>query len=219
MKLLLGMSCRHGGSKMNNCDLCGKERFTEFTVKSKHLRWVLNEDLQKLDTHRNNWLTKNVCEDCFKKIFDKLEENHTIEQNTGENRVEGGVLSVSGSVSKTHYCYECTRFQFCHIASGETHKKACQKINLKREFEEKHYRPFKSCDELIEFYTHKHYISENLRTGAMPVIWVTNKQTGCRELIMGYGVSAIKLVSATLDMNELFEKFTFLDGSVCGVEE
>ena len=88
---------------MNNCDLCGKEGPTEFTVKSKHLRWVLNEDLQKLDTHRNNWLTKNVCEDCFKKIFDKPEENHTIEQNTGENRVEGGVLSVSGSVSEKKY--------------------------------------------------------------------------------------------------------------------
>lgn len=88
---------------MNNCDLCGKETFTEFTVKSKHLRWVLSEDLQKLDTHKNNWLTKNICEDCFKKIFGKPEENYTIEQNCGENRVEGGVLSVSGSVSKKKY--------------------------------------------------------------------------------------------------------------------
>jgi len=28
-------------------------------------------------------------------------ENYTIEQNTGENRIEGGVLSISGSVKKT----------------------------------------------------------------------------------------------------------------------
>ena len=33
----------------------------------------------------------------------KKEENYTIEQNCGENRVEGGVLSVSGSVSEKKY--------------------------------------------------------------------------------------------------------------------
>ena len=83
---------------MNNCDLCGKEGLTEFTVKSKHLRWILSEDLQKLDTYKNNWLTKNICEDCFKKIFEKSEGNHTIEQNAGDNQIEGGVVSIGGSV-------------------------------------------------------------------------------------------------------------------------
>ena len=61
-------------NKMNKCDLCGSESSVEFTVKSKHLRWVLSEDLQKLDTRKNNWLTKDICEDCFRKIFGKPEE-------------------------------------------------------------------------------------------------------------------------------------------------
>lgn len=88
---------------MNNCDLCGKEGIAEFTVKSKHLRWVLSEDLQKLDTHKNSWLTKDICEDCFKKIFGKPEESHIIEQNTGENGIESDVLNISGSVSENQY--------------------------------------------------------------------------------------------------------------------
>lgn len=40
-------------------------------------------------------------DDCEFRI--KPEENYTIVQNAGENRIEGGVLSVSGSVSEKHY--------------------------------------------------------------------------------------------------------------------
>ena len=36
-------------------------------------------------------------------LYNDVEENHTNEQDCGENRVEGGVLSVSGSVSEKHY--------------------------------------------------------------------------------------------------------------------
>ena len=31
----------------------------------------------------------------------RMIENHTIEQNVGENQIEGGVVSISGSVKKT----------------------------------------------------------------------------------------------------------------------
>jgi len=42
--------------------------------------------------------------DCGKCTRDDVPtENYTIEQNCGENRVEGGVLSISGSVSEKHY--------------------------------------------------------------------------------------------------------------------
>ena len=180
---------------MNNCDLCGKETFTEFTVKSKHLRWVLSEDLQKLDTHKNNWLTKNICEDCFKKIFGKQEENYIIEQNAGENRIEGGVVGISGSVS------------------------------------EKHYRPFKDCNELkVWFYINKTGISKSVAEEfskiTPPSIWVRhkfNKDDQC--IITRFGkieantIPVVEIRGMDLTMKELFENWEFLDGSLCGCLE
>ena len=151
---------------MNNCDLCGKESFTEFTVKSKHLRWVLSEDLQKLDIHKNNWLTKNICEDCFKKIFEKPEENYTIEQN-----------------------------------------------------KEKHCRPFEDAAELILEYQNRFHV--NNYCIEEPLIWVKKKVCSGdeRSLITAYDINCVFIQDVWFDLTELFEKYTFLDGSVCGEEE
>lgn len=151
---------------MNNCDLCGKEGRTEFTVKSKHLRWVLSEDLQKLDTYKNNWLTKNICEDCFKKIFGKLEENCTIGQN-----------------------------------------------------KEKHYRPFEDVAELIFEYQNRFHV--NNYCIEEPIIWVKKKVCNGdeRSLITAYDIDYVFIQDVWIDLKELFERYTFLDGSVCGEEE
>lgn len=157
----------------------------------------------------------------------KPEENYTIEQNTGENRVEGGVLSVSGSISETHYCCECTRFQFCPIPSGETYKKACQKIKLKREFEERHYRPFNNCDELVETYHNRAFIpivaeglNQKLKRMYRPEIWVKEKETGIEQLITGFGDTVVKFsTDYTITLKSLFENYEFLDLSPCGCLE
>ena len=56
----------------------------------------------------DNWWTCEKCEnitfqDDIEYRIKPEEELYTIEQNAGENRIEGGVLSVSGSVSESHY--------------------------------------------------------------------------------------------------------------------
>lgn len=137
--------------------------------------------------------------DCGKPDFNynisfyriKPEENYTIEQNCGENRVEGGVLSVSGSVS------------------------------------EKHYRPFKDCDELKRhyLYLYKEKVGlEPINSGLdVPYIWVKNKEYGNDNLITAYdsdiesiGGSCVSIQDVWVDMKELFDNFTFLDGSPVG---
>lgn len=91
---------------------------------------------------------------------------------------------------------------------------------------EKKYRSFKSCAELEEhwrriwrearrFYEEYDY---NLSI-EMPTIWVVNKFTGIREMIIGYGVDTVILPTGKLIMQELREDYTFLDGSPCGVLE
>lgn len=94
----------------------------------------------------------------------------------------------------------------------------------------KHYRPFKNCEELIRYY----YGLIKKVTGFdsvgtvydMPSIWVKSKEYGTENLITAFdndnesiGGSCVFLQDIWLDMSELFDKFTFLDGSVCGVEE
>lgn len=129
-------------------------------------------------------------------LYKESEEgNPTIEQNAGENRIEGGVLSVSGSVS------------------------------------EKHYRPFKDCDELIEHFTRMNevelgntpiYYPQTYK----PCIWVKHKRYGTGNLIIAFdnnnesiGGSCVFLQDAWFDMQELFDNFTFLDESPCGISE
>ena len=127
---------------------------------------------------------------CYFNVYRiKPEENYTIEQNCGENRVEGGVLSVSGSVSENHL------------------------------------RPFKSCEELIH-HVEAYYLGNNRPNGTMPLIWIKSKEYGTDNLITAFdnnkdsiGGSCVFFQDIWLDMKELFDNFTFLDGSPCGVEE
>ena len=141
----------------------------------------------------------SVCSDCtFYNDVEyriKPEENYTIEQNAGENRIEGGVIGISGSVS------------------------------------EKHYRPFKDCNELkVWFYINKTGISKSVAEEfskiTPPSIWVRhkfNKDDLC--LITCFGkieantIPVVETRGMDLTMKELFENWEFLDGSLCGCLE
>lgn len=91
---------------------------------------------------------------------------------------------------------------------------------------EKKYRPFECCRELIEYW--RRIWREARRFGGeydyniqveMPAIWVINRFTGVREMIIGYGAGIVFVLSQKLTMQELLENYNFLDGSPCGVLE
>ena len=171
-------------------------------------------------------------DDCEFRI--KPEENHTIEQNCGENRIEGGVLSVSGSVSEPWYVIEDDGEYYVRTYIGTTgkgfEKVMCRGtmeecLKWKEEHEKKHYRPFNNCDELIEHWCDVIlgiFKAEEYR----PNIWVKHKHYGVENLITAFdndnesiGGSCVFIQDMWCDMAELFEQYTFLDGSPCGVEE
>lgn len=87
------------------------------------------------------------------------------------------------------------------------------------------YRPFENCGELIEhwrkiwrkarrFYEEYDY---NLSI-EMPSIWVVNKDSDIREMIIGYTGTGVLLPRANLTMQELLDNYTFIDNSPCGIE-
>lgn len=105
------------------------------------------------------------------------------------------------------------------------------RIKPKEEPKEKHYRPFKNCDELkMWFYINKNGISksvaEELSKITPPSIWVrhkSNKDDQC--MITHFGkieantIPVVEIRGMDLTMKELFENWEFLDGSDCGVKD
>lgn len=121
-----------------------------------------------------------------------------IEQNAGENRIESGVVSISGAA------YEES---------------------------EKHYRPFKDCNELIEYYQKKYksVIGCDIYFPSLykPIIWLKKKDNTI-SMITDYKYdilddellcSWVTLDGDNYNMQMLLEEYTFLDGSPCGVCE
>ena len=85
----------------------------------------------------------------------------------------------------------------------------------------KHLRPFKDTDELIKVWCEKGGKWQK-RELTMPHIWVQRKGMNTQELITGFDkecMEQVKIDGVWIDTQALFNKYTFLDGSPCGVEE
>ena len=152
------------------------------------------------------------------------EINTDIEQNAGENQIEGGVVSISGS-AKVYTCKDCLRHKFCYLAEKRKDK-ACTKISLCKEAE-KQYRPFKDCNELIEHYQKKYKSAVGcdiyFPSLYKPCIWIrdiTEDAKGDIELITGFTEHGNVLINGTsYPLQHLFQMYEFLDGTPVGVEE
>jgi len=94
---------------------------------------------------------------------------------------------------------------------------------VKPEPKKSSYRPFKDIAELVEWWE-KHYCDKNRPEHTMPLVWVKFKDDGSTEdarLITEFWNDGVIVGSngSTTRWQDLFEKYTFLDGKPCGVEE
>ena len=80
-------------------------------------------------------------------------------------------------------------------------------------------RPFKDCDELVEFWT-QHYQSTHKPMYTKPLIWVRLKCDGRERLIVAYGDNFVEIGNKTkaVTLQHLFEQYEFLDGGPVGME-
>lgn len=86
----------------------------------------------------------------------------------------------------------------------------------------KHYRPFRDTDELIKVWREKSKQVHSDYSLTMPYIWVRRKEANSKGQLItefgdGWGVGVGR--GEAYNMTDLLVYFTFLDGSVCGVEE
>jgi len=121
--------------------------------------------------------------------------------------------------NKTHIDAEW--HPFSKATAGEDYRFDFKTYDYKVDTEESEdtlYRPFENTTELIEYWD-KHYVNGSRPAYTMPLIWVKGKQTGTTYLITGYEKNEYACLSDDwwVNMEELFEQCTFLDGKCCGV--
>ena len=81
------------------------------------------------------------------------------------------------------------------------------------------YRPFKSTKELVDYW-YSTYLKQIVPDPMMmPLIWIQNKETRDKELIISYGEDRYYTENTAGDMKGLLDSYTFLDGSACGVKK
>ena len=80
------------------------------------------------------------------------------------------------------------------------------------------YRPFKSCNELV-YYWEREKVGYSVNPLVMIDIWVKHKVDGRRRMIVGFGDNFVEVgdKAKPITLERLFEMYTFLDGSPCGV--
>lgn len=82
------------------------------------------------------------------------------------------------------------------------------------------WRPYKDVNELITAWQGKTGITA--RQNTMPLIWVKYNNTPYEKAqIMAFDNKndAICVIDTWYDLTELFDKFTYLDGTPCGIKE
>lgn len=96
---------------------------------------------------------------------------------------------------------------------------------LVEEPEEKKFRPYKNCDEMIEDFKRRYnsYGGWSGKDNPMynPLIWVKKRAIERVECISSFNDEAvyISLADYWYSMEEIFKNFTYLDDSPCGIEE
>lgn len=109
-------------------------------------------------------------------------------------------------------CTECLKHNMCDTP-GKRCKSYCTKIE---------YVPFDSVQELIDAWDNKYPQNKNRPEGTMPFIWIKNKQKNRVYLITDflfeklYERDDIGTEDCNLELKELFDDYTFTDGTVIG---
>lgn len=83
--------------------------------------------------------------------------------------------------------------------------------------EEKKWRPYKDTDEMIEDFKKRFNVVCSMYE--LPLIWVQEKNTASKRFIANFYGSIVGMTDDTKLLSKLFDRYTYLDGSPCGVEE
>lgn len=93
----------------------------------------------------------------------------------------------------------------------------CTGVVFKKVEKEPRYRPYKDTEEMIADYKERFMVGK-IPDFCMPLIWLTHKadMNPFRVLITSYEKQFVCFFDVVRPMEELFNYYTYLDGSPCG---
>lgn len=83
--------------------------------------------------------------------------------------------------------------------------------------EEPKFIPYKDTDEMIDDF--KRRFNVEVPPYDLPMIWVRNKVTKVRSHVSVFSDCLVTICGLAWDTDKLFDRFTYLDGSPCGIKE
>lgn len=99
---------------------------------------------------------------------------------------------------------------------------------LVKEPKEKKFRPYSNPEEMIEDFKRRYNAYGGWSGKDNPMIWIKSKTTGFRHLVTDYGdndncghcnKSCIWIGTLPINFKELYENYTYLDGTPCGIND
>lgn len=88
---------------------------------------------------------------------------------------------------------------------------------LVKEPKEEKLRPYNDTNEMIDhFNEHFELIPQKYR---LPILWIKSKSAGRKHLITDCENDCVWIGSVSIKFKDLYEHYTWLDGSPCGIEE
>lgn len=89
---------------------------------------------------------------------------------------------------------------------------------LVEQVKEKKWRPYKDISEMISDFCNR-FVKRTLDASEFPMIWIMDKSVGIKSLITDFLKYTINISNVGITLSKLFDCYTYLDGSPCGVEE
>ena len=83
---------------------------------------------------------------------------------------------------------------------------------------EKENRPYITTSEMIEVFKNR-FMDKKIPEHSMPLIWLRENCTGYEYLVEGYGMDCVIIEGKRKNLQTIFEKYTYLDGSIVGIVE
>jgi len=171
--------------------------------------------------------TKEECIECMEKYkpFEKIllawRQGRTIQYKENDEWINW-TLHINPNTNDFGHlkewrikdeCKGCMKYKDCTNKNGVRCRNYC--------VEATEYVPFDSVQELIDAWDSKYPQNKNRPEGTMPLIWIKNKVKNRVYLITDFLFDKrfkddIGTEDSNLELKELFDDYTFLDGSIIG---
>lgn len=127
----------------------------------------------------------------------------------GEHVMMDGVecVVVDGECENCEWESNCVISAICPIG-GKLEK-------VKKVKKEPSYRPYNNTEEMIADWKNR-FLAGQWQSYAMPLVWVMFRLTNQRILITAFNVYSVVFNGITEGLRDLFDNYTYLDGSPCG---